>query len=497
MRLLLIAAYLCCACALAAQSAFYHRYDWTQVADYPDCLLKIDGGYLVALGRFDSNTDLPHLGLARLTDSGDTVWTYTLRRYPFTDSKGFTPFKMALFQDSSILVVGSSGRYQEPANDDAFAARFSKDGQLLWYRYYGSPLKDIAMSVVVLADNTALIAGGWGWDGGDGIPEKHFWKINADGDLLWEKNIATTSPIAPELIQMQTLPNGNLVVTYSNAIYILNGYPIVVGMDSLCQLQWEKTIPYSCTLQDVQVGPTGSIYLDGSEGEFYEHNIYKYSPAGDFIWKYTLPGGLAWPPSRLAVTSSETLYYVTTRPLVAAIPDAYYAVMVHKFSSNGDSLWTHLFYQTGVDSQFTYSHAVCALANGGLAIAGNVSNGGGPFGPDPWYLMQLDSNGCLFGNCDATTQIVLGYNDIQPQVRATVFPNPACDRVTVSLEHESAILKIRLFDPAGRLIQEQDHENTGMEMLDLSALTSGLYSIVIQTQNASGAFKLMHIGSVK
>ena len=63
----------------------------------------------------------------------------------------------------------------------------------------------------------------------------------------------------------------------------------------------------------------------------------------------------------------------------------------------------------------------------------------------------------------------------------SIFPNPTNGKV--SIESGVELIRIKLFDATGRLIEDFDINNKSSHVLDLSNLEPAVYSVVISTVN--------------
>jgi hypothetical protein len=91
---------------------------------------------------------------------------------------------------------------------------------------------------------------------------------------------------------------------------------------------------------------------------------------------------------------------------------------------------------------------------------------------------------------DAETEIVLpvSINDLLNEAERilNVFPNPAYDKINISLNHSNYLtgeIEIKIFDVLGRLVYSHKKSSPGFhsETIDISKLTPGLYSIELNS----------------
>ena len=78
-------------------------------------------------------------------------------------------------------------------------------------------------------------------------------------------------------------------------------------------------------------------------------------------------------------------------------------------------------------------------------------------------------------------QSPLSLNATGQITKASLSPNPAQDKVEISLNSDELIKDIQLFDVTGKLILNQNNINKSSTNLYVSDLNSGLYIVSIKT----------------
>lgn len=117
-----------------------------------------------------------------------------------------------------------------------------------------------------------------------------------------------------------------------------------------------------------------------------------------------------------------------------------------------------------------------ALASGFLNPANN--NNGPSFG----IWVALASGGNLIPLSDVT-----GIKDITDELGLSLYPNPASNKVTVSLKGEAS--KVEVMDLTGAVIKTIDSNGTDKITINTSDLSSGIYTMHITTRNGVGTAK--------
>ncbi len=84
--------------------------------------------------------------------------------------------------------------------------------------------------------------------------------------------------------------------------------------------------------------------------------------------------------------------------------------------------------------------------------------------------------------------IPTGFNDISATGQVSIYPNPASDHVLVSAEQ--SIQQVRLYDAIGALVLDTGAPGSMSQMLDVSGLANGVYTIQVATISGTATRKL-------
>ena len=116
--------------------------------------------------------------------------------------------------------------------------------------------------------------------------------------------------------------------------------------------------------------------------------------------------------------------------------------------------------------------------------------------PDGEYTVTLtaeDEYGNV-GECtfQLTVESVLGVNDNELSTAIAMYPNPADNQVTISNRSNIALQNAVIYDINGKLINQYDLRNMqGEQVIDVSALASGVYVVQITSDTSSVTKRLI------
>ncbi|SFR35506.1 hypothetical protein SAMN04490243_1001 [Robiginitalea myxolifaciens] len=161
-----------------------------------------DGGFVLAGFSESDDFDISaargsyDFWVIRLAEDGAMVWERSLGGSGIDIASDITPTA-----DGGFLVVGNSfspdgDRTEALGESDIWLVKLSAQGQLEWERSYGGEVFDTAEGIAPLSDGGYLISGNsrstTGGFSNSGENDMLFIKIDAQGDVLWERSFGST-----------------------------------------------------------------------------------------------------------------------------------------------------------------------------------------------------------------------------------------------------------------------------------------------------------------
>ena len=130
--------------------------------------------------------------------------------------------------------------------------------------------------------------------------------------------------------------------------------------------------------------------------------------------------------------------------------------MILKLDKDGNVIFYQV-YRFDSSSNADVLNDIVATSDGGYAAVGNAFHRVGSPNLQAAWLLKVDSNGCLNGDCP---QIQTGIRDIPGLVSFFVFPNPASSQFTIALAGPNDLerysdLHFTLYDLTGRLVMNE------------------------------------------
>lgn len=308
--------------------------------------------------------------------------------------------------DGAIYVTGettgegwTSGGFDTSygGDTDAFVAKFSADGQMIWSTYVGGAGLDAANDIAIDEAGDVYITGRtqfgtWGDADplGGGLSDAFAAKISSDGEFIWSTWLGgtgedvgtgiTVDEAGQVYVAAETLlprpPHGSDAPWQS-------GFVSKLASDG-AEL-WTNDAGFNAASDAVVVDADGNVYL-----------VANYWPIDGFVTKYAADGTFLWTSDTFhnsefeqAVVGSDGIYLVGTAGFDETI-------VVVKLSFEGEVVWSERFGEYYQDSGF----GIAIDGDDNLYVTGSTGNyawvsggwdsntlGSGSF------VMKLDSNG--------------------------------------------------------------------------------------------------------
>jgi len=238
---------------------------------------------------------------------------------------------IAVTEDDSCYVIGQTASSDFPTKNaynstfsgdrDAFVAKFSGSGSLLWSTFFGGSDLEVSRDISVAGDGSCYVIGS---TLSNDFPTKNAYSSNLNGN--------------EDTFLAKFSTNGSLLwSTYLGGSEEDYGYSIAVASDGSCYVTGETRS------SDF---PTQNAYDSTYNGGFVDAFVSKFTTNGTLLWSSYLGGNGNEAGKGIAVASDGSCY-VTGRTRSSNFPtlDAYDAtpngdwdVFITKFSSNGSLL---------------------------------------------------------------------------------------------------------------------------------------------------------------
>jgi hypothetical protein len=199
-----------------------------------------EGGFVLT-GYYSPPGDMvydpPHVWLARVDDTGDTLWT---RRFGGNyQATGFSIQEVHswLMGYDGYIITGST---TESGSEDIWLLRIDLQGDTLWTRKYGGDGNDIGYSVRMTDDEGYIIAGRTE-SFGEGSGDVYLIKTDYSGHVEWQQTYGGSGLDEGSYVQ-QTDDSGYIIAATTRSFYPGNDNIWIIKTQEDGTLLWDKSI---------------------------------------------------------------------------------------------------------------------------------------------------------------------------------------------------------------------------------------------------------------
>lgn len=476
-------------------SGQYHNklYDIDGTNDFcSDIRLMADGRLLLTGGALQSSFYSAAASLV-LDDTGFVIvnhqlitppWNYGARYGKMKEIFGGTfvqPVSMYMYNNNGIL-KGKAGYIE-----------FDSNGEIITVNSFTDTLSNYEASddFIQLPDSSFLFCGERFYNTYTGIEYAHgfIYKLDKEWNQIWRQIYDFAPPSS--------------LGTFYQSIQYITGNMVVVG--SCLRYYQSSTVEYINRPYFALLDTGGNVLYSKFYGSGYRGggNIYKDKNGGYFHWgrKDSLvipsdplefrnhPGYLAHLDDSFNFVWTYVYYDTVQAPYhlsiqnVLQLSDSGYLVMgiwhqnggvssaeayIGKLSKEGVLLWEHKLH-VGDGTYDCYLVDAVEKPDKSLLLVGSAKNASNPV---PWnqdfWLVGLDSNGCLVAGCSPTGVVQLP----QKAGEVKVYPNPTSGAITASVPEKGTISIVNL---QGQVVGAYELQQGNNQLQLSSGLAPGLY----------------------
>ena len=193
--------------------------------------LTADGGYIVAGDTWSLGAG-KDLWVLKLDTGGNIVWQKT-----YGGANDDAAYSVQPTADSGYVVAGRTSSFGA-GSGDAWVLKLDAGGNIVWEKTYGGTNSDIASSVQPTSDGGYVVAG-WTTSFGAGSDDAWVLKLDAGGNVVWQKSYG--GPSSDAAYSVQPIGDGGYVVAGSiNYAGPSSGDGWVLKLDAGGNIAWQR-----------------------------------------------------------------------------------------------------------------------------------------------------------------------------------------------------------------------------------------------------------------
>ena len=287
--------------------------------------------------------------------------------------------------DGGYVVAGSTMSFGA-GESDAWLLRLDARGDVVWQKTYGGASPDAIDSVRLTADGGFIVAGRTSSFGAGGV-DAWVLKLDASGNVVWQAAYGgagneTASSVVP------TADGGYVVAGVTDSYGAGDTDAWVLKLDANGGITWQRTYggPGSDSANAVQPMPDGGYVIAGGTQSFGAGEgdawVFKLDASGNIVWQRTYGGP----------HSDDATSVIPTADGGSVVSGTSYSidwgVWLLRLDAGGDVIWQYAHVGAGSGG---IRNSLQSTRDGGFVVAG-YSLDYGKGGADAW-LLKVDAGG--------------------------------------------------------------------------------------------------------
>jgi hypothetical protein len=241
-----------------------------------------DGGFII-VGGTDGFTGDNDFWIIRTDENGDSLWSKTYGG----DNQEYA-HSVIQTDDGGFIIAGETNSFGA-GSDDIYVVKTDANGEEQWSQTYGTENPDGAFCIRQTTDGGYIIGGST-----NGYMDGYVVKIDANGALEWEKSFG--GPITDEIFSIKQTDDGGYIAAGATMSIGAGNYDFwLLKLNATGELTWEKA--YGGTEKDkawgIAISNDGGYVLAGFSESFHQaeedEGVYmiKTNINGDTLWTRT------------------------------------------------------------------------------------------------------------------------------------------------------------------------------------------------------------------
>jgi len=315
-------------------------------------------------------------------------------------------FSIQQTTDGGYIVAGSTDSFSAGLAD-LWILKLDASGNILWQKTYGGTNTDYGESIQQTIDGGYIVAG-YTESFGAGYADYWILKLDSSGNVIWQKTYGGTNLDHAYSIQ-QTTDGGYIVAGYAE---LANRDFWILKLDNSGNVIWQKHCTYnSDEAYSIQQTTDGGYIVAGltkffGPGGNSDMWISKLDASGNLLWQEKY-GGTGDDYAESIQQTADGGFIVAG--YTASFGAGNWDFWILKLDSSGNVIWQKTYGGTGADQ----AYSIQQTADGGYIVAGFTESFG--LSISNLWVLKLDSSGNIDSSCDfiSNTSISPEYTNNQ------------------------------------------------------------------------------------
>jgi len=255
-----------------------------------------DGGFaMIGTSTSTATPQVDYLYVVKTDGAGTELWSRTWAGdLGDISSNGYAILEN---DDGSLMVAGNAyswGPYTGYVDgnlgfEDIYLAKLDADGNLLWEKRLGGAGWDYASAMVQTGDGGYVLVGTTDSFDYSSLGEELFLvKIDANGNQIWENHFdadaSSAAPLAQYGHDLVEDADGNLIAVGSSATLSSGNVPYLVKVTGGGQLLWDRLLTDEnlLVLRSIDLTASGNYVLAGNDSR--DVRLMEISSSGEWLW---------------------------------------------------------------------------------------------------------------------------------------------------------------------------------------------------------------------
>lgn len=491
------------------QVFFSDNIDLVGFSDAAWQIAEKDGNYYILTTSFCDLSQFECIGLIKLNNDFSVAWRKIIEK------AGIDQFTSMAVTDSCVYLAGRL--LQPPDSLEITVLKIDFDGNTVAQWYYGNALDNTSYGIA------AAYGGGFAflYNEVNQPAPRHTYMLRGDasGNILWQKAIEEQYA-SKRLYTIHASQDSAYVLGMygcrNTSCTELEGFVLKIDDDGneIFSVARDSTEDYwdgnTFATYTKDGGAVFSRLEEAQIGVWESQVLYRLDNTGNQLWEYHYDAGdyhRLWSIKEmrngdiLAVGFNENHPYIDTTDEYLR----YWGGWLIRLSPTGEKKWERIIGDLRYPGDsFGEILDVVEADDGSLVAVGTIIDTfpnaiPAPYNRDVW-LLHLDSMGCIHPGCTGIFQGITGtsktINLSWEEADFSIFPNPAKDRVSVSLSSYTFFddLTFIMTDQTGRIMIEKKWPPCQNKyILNTGLLPSGLYFITLVSRDGIYGTKKLFI----